>query len=297
MIQKDELDPEDELDMVLGPGHFYGQKQRNCEIAGTRFTEMSYAPSFKIPRHSHEYAFFGLVLEGGYTETYGRRDRECKPFYLLFHPEGEVHSEVHNDSVVRIFSIEPAQPWLEQVRERSGLLGNPFEFQGGTIVQLAVRLYHEFKDQDALAPIAMEGLLLELLAATCRCPADTSRPTPPRWLRQTRDLLQDRFSENLSLQEIAGVVGVHPAHLARSFRQHYHCTIGDYIRNLRGERARHVLATSETPLSEVALAMGYSDQSHFATAFKRHTGFTPTEYRRGSARKYRGLFHAATIAG
>ena len=41
-----------------------------------------------------------------------------------------------------------------------------------------------------------------------------------------------------------------------------------------------ILAQSDTPLAEIALAVGYSDQSHFATAFKRQTGFTPSQFRK-----------------
>ena len=148
------------------------------------------------------------------------------------------------------------------------------------MVQLAMRLYSEFRYRDALAPLAMEGLMLELLAAAGRCPASSADPRPARWLRQARDLVQGQFSENLSLQDIALAVGVHPAHLARSFRQQYDCTIGDYVRNLRMEQARQQLATTDTPLCDIALAIGYSDQSHFATAFKRHTGVTPTQFRK-----------------
>jgi AraC family transcriptional regulator len=241
---------------------------------------MSYSPAFTIPRHAHECAFFGFVLEGTYTENYERRSRECNPSSLLFHPEGEVHSEVHENVVVRIFSVEPAPSWLEQVHEHSDILKQPFACQGGPVAHLAVRLYREFREQDALTPIALEGLLLELLATVCRQPTGTATHTPPQWLRQARDMLQDQFAENLSLQEIACAVGVHPAHLARSFRQHFHCTVGDYLRNLRIEQSRHVLATSDTPLSEIALDMGYSDQSHFTTAFKRHTGISPGQYRK-----------------
>jgi len=262
---------------ILEPGNYFGHKQQSIEIAGGRFTEMSYAPDFAIPRHAHECAFFGFVLEGAYTETYECRNRECGPGSLLFHPEGEVHSESHEDVVVRIFSIEPAAHWLAQVRERASLLHQPFACQSGPMVQLAARLYGEFRDQDDVSAIALEGLLLELLAASCRQPTDTKSP---RWLRQVRDLLHDRFTGPTSLMAIAQTVGVHPAHLARSFRQHYHSTVGDYIRDLRIERARHYLTTSDTPLSVIALELGYSDQSHFATAFKRHTGLTPTQFRK-----------------
>src|SRR5262249_31357791 len=159
---------------------------------------------------------------------YEQRNRECSPSSLLFHPEGETHSEVHADVVVRIFSVEPAAHWLEQVRERSGLLTRPFACQSGPLVQLTARLYHEFRNQDALTPLALEGLLLELLTTAGRQPTEAK---PPGWLRQVRELLHDQFTEELTLQDIARTVGVHPAHLARSFRQHYRCTVGHYIRN------------------------------------------------------------------
>src|SRR5579871_1546393 len=211
------------MDPILAPGDFYGQKHRHFKIAGATFTEMVYFPAFKIPRHAHECAFFGLVLEGAYTETYERRNRECNSSCLLFHPEGEVHSEAHYDVVVRIFSIEPDLRRLAQAREVSNSLCQPLQFQNGPMVQLAMRLYSEFRNRDGLAALALEGLMLELLAAAGRSPAAAAEQQSSRWLRQARDLVHTRFAESLSLQDIAQAVGVHPAHLARSFRQRYHC--------------------------------------------------------------------------
>ncbi len=104
------------------------------------------------------------------------------------------------------------------------------------------------------------------------------KPSP--WLLQARDLLHDRFSEDLSLSEVAAAVGVHPVHLARVFRKEYGCTLGDYIRKLRVEFACRKLANSETPLAQIALLSGYSDQSHFSNAFRRQMGMTPGEFRR-----------------
>lgn len=266
--------------LLLRPGHFYGQKQRSHEIASARLTETFYSPSFTIPRHAHEQAFFGFVLEGAYSETYERRNRECLPSTLLFHPEGEIHSEAHEDTVVRIFSVEPASDILEHVRERSNQLRQPIESRGGALVGVTARLYREFREQDTLTPLAMEALVLELLITACRTTMDTNTGTPPAWLREVRDLLHDQFLDNLSLKEIGERVGIHPAHLARAFRQYYHCTVGDYVRSLRMEKARLELASTETPLSVLALSLGYSDQSHFATAFRRHTGIPPGQYRK-----------------
>jgi AraC family transcriptional regulator len=146
-------------------------------------------------------------------------------------------------------------------------------------------VHDEFRNQDGLSPLAMEGLTLELLAAAGRCQVTFAEQRSARWLRQARELVHDRFAENLSLQDIAVAVGVHPAHLARTFRQHYDCTVGDYVRILRMEQARHQLITTDTPICDIALAVGYSDQSHFTTAFKRHAGVTPTQFRKMSQQR------------
>jgi AraC family transcriptional regulator len=219
------------------------------------------------------------VLEGGYREIYGNRCRECSPSSLLYHPSGEIHSETHYDVVVRIFTIEPTQQLLTHVREYARTLDGPQEFRAGPLLRLGAYLYREFRSDDPLAPLAMEGVALELLAGIGRHNFRRT-PTAPRWLHSVCDLLQDRFHENLALCDIAETVGVHPAHLARTFCRYYGCTIGDYVRNLRTERARQELRTSDRPLAELALALGYADQSHFATSFKRQTGMTPGAFRK-----------------
>jgi AraC family transcriptional regulator len=265
---------------TLGPGDFYGNRQRSFVIPSARFTEMAYVPSFKIPPHAHERAFFGLILEGAYTERYERKSRDCGSSTVLFHPEGESHSEDHHDVVVRIFSVEPDPELLTRIRTRSSALHGPLESPGGSMTQLCGRLYREFRNPDPLSPIAMEGLVLELLTEAGRHSISPPEAHHPRWLREARDLLHDRFTEDLSLQEIAVTVGIHPTHLARTFRRCYGCTVGDYLRQLRIRQASHALATSNESLCQIALDAGYSDQSHFASAFKREIGLTPGQYRK-----------------
>jgi AraC family transcriptional regulator len=131
---------------------------------------------------------------------------------------------------------------------------------------------------DAL-PLAMEGLVLELLAETARSKDGVKKRRSPNWLAQVRELLHDRFPERLILDEIAGAVGVHPVHLCRVFRQQYRCTVGDYVRKLRLDFASRQLATSSASLAEIAFAAGFSDQSHFTKAFRRASGMTPVEWR------------------
>src|SRR5436305_1321800 len=65
-----------------------------------------------------------------------------------------------------------------------------------------------------------------------------------------------RHAERLSLAELAALAGVHPVHLAATFRRHLGCPVGQYLRQVRIDQARRLLAGSAAPLAEVALAVG-----------------------------------------
>lgn len=102
---------------------------------------------------------------------------------------------------------------------------------------------------------------------------------PPSWLTQARELLHGRFNDSLNLVEIANTVGVHPTHLARTFKKHYRTTMGEYVRRLRLDWATRQLSETEDSIAEIASSAGFYDQSHFSHLFKLHTGFTPAEFR------------------
>ena len=101
----------------------------------------------------------------------------------------------------------------------------------------------------------------------------------PGWLRRVIACLDETFCERLDLATLAGSVGVHPSHLARTFRRFRGKTVGDYVKGLRVQRAcREVLRG--TALPQIAQDAGFADQSHLTRAFKLVTGTTPAEYRR-----------------
>ena len=119
----------------------------------------------------------------------------------------------------------------------------------------------------------IEGLTLEIIAEASRH-LNVKENRSAHWLEQVRDILYDRFAENLSLEAIAQLIGVHPVHLASSFRRRYGCTIGDYRRRLRVEFACREFSKPNSSLAEVALAAGFSNQPHFSRIFKRFRGVT-----------------------
>lgn len=86
--------------------------------------------------------------------------------------------------------------------------------------------------------------------------------------------------QGITINQIAAEVGVHPLHLARTFRRFYNCSPGEYLRKSRIEFASNLLIYSNKTLVEIALFSGFSDQSQFSRSFKQHTGITPADFRR-----------------
>jgi AraC family transcriptional regulator len=263
----------------LPAGSFYGTTALRREVDGLVFVESVYREERCIPKHAHAHAFFNLVLEGAYTEVCGAKTRTRGPSTLALHPAGEVHADHWHGEVVRVFHVEVSPSRLEHVRECSPVLDAPGDFQGGSPVWLATRLYREHLRNDAASPLAMEGLAFEVLAECARCRGGNPERQPPRWLRKVRELLDGRFAEDLTHEAVAAAVGIHPVHLARVFRRHCGCTLGDYVRKLRVDYAARKLVSSDEPLARIACDAGFADQSHFTRSFKRQTGMTPAAFR------------------
>ncbi|KAA0942942.1 MULTISPECIES: helix-turn-helix transcriptional regulator [Streptomyces] len=98
--------------------------------------------------------------------------------------------------------------------------------------------------------------------------------------RRLRELLDERLLQGVTLQEAAGLVHAHPAHLVRAFSGAYGIPPHQYVMSRRVERARRLLLEGGTP-GEVAAATGFYDQSHLTRHFKRLVGVAPGRYRAG----------------
>ena len=102
---------------------------------------------------------------------------------------------------------------------------------------------------------------------------------PPGAVRRVREHVEVHLSESMDLAELASVAGLSVFHFARAFKQSAGVTPHHYLVHRRIERAQEMLARSELPLSGIALATGFSDQSHLARHFRQMLGMTPGQFR------------------
>ncbi len=123
--------------------------------------------------------------------------------------------------------------------------------------------------------------VVEASLAAVRAPDARTLPGGPlrREIALARRIIQDRFTQAISLGELAAEVGLSKFHLLRLFREEVGTTPHAYQLHLRISRAREML-DARAPAAEVALVCGFADQAHFTRAFKRIVGYTPGAFRK-----------------
>lgn len=141
----------------------------------------------------------------------------------------------------------------------------------------------------ARLPAESDRLLVDYLtlALTARItswfdhkPSDYHQAPAP--IRAAIDLMHASMSASIGLDDLATAAGLSPHHLCRRFRAEVGMTPHEYLRAIRVQHAKRMLAApGPVSLAQLALDCGFADQSHFSTVFKRVTGQTPTAYRRG----------------
>lgn len=252
---------------------------RRLELPNALLIEAVGTENITVPVHSHEQSHITLVLEGLCRETYMRKSRDLLPLDVTFFHPGESHSLRFSDKVFRSLDIEFNSKWLDHLLDMPLA---PLSLKGShnnSISWLLARLYKEFRESDDFSRIAIEGLTLEIVACLARASKQAQTKKAPPWLRLVVEKVREEFDCALTLSALAQSVGVHPSHLAQVFREHHRCTLGEFIRQIRIERAIEQMLDTDASLVDISLATGFSDQSHFSRVFKRATGMTPAEFR------------------
>jgi transcriptional regulator of acetoin/glycerol metabolism/AraC-like DNA-binding protein len=102
---------------------------------------------------------------------------------------------------------------------------------------------------------------------------------PPSVTRRVCDYIEGHLDEKIRLDGLAALAGLSTDHFARAFHQSVGAPPHTYLLRRRLEQVEQMLRETHTPLSEIALATGFSDQSHLARHFRRWAGMSPRQVR------------------
>lgn len=256
---------------------FHGATLRRRRFALFQVTETAYPADLCIPLHAHAAAYLGITVRGAAIQWCGRTEREAKAWALTWHPAGEIHQDRFGNSGAVGLSVELRPELVLRLGEAGADLSRGLHLCDGQSASLGARFFEEFRRDDDLCGLALEGILLETLTSQQRRRLGAEN-TPPSWLLRVRQLIRERAHEHWTLCSLAAAAEVHPVHFSRSFRRFQRCSIASFIRRARIERACDALQSGRGSLGEIAVACGFCDQSQFSKAFKTETGLTPRQY-------------------
>jgi AraC-like DNA-binding protein len=252
-----------------------GAQAVKAAVGAFGLQRLRFAPGHSMPWFEPEWGYLAIVLDGSMRKTFANATWALPRDSFATLPRGAGHSTAFGVKPTNVMTIYPATDesavlFMRFLRERSRIIAP-------AAATLGRRLALELEARDASWGLAVEGLVLQLLAMGEREASAKSR-RGTAWVSTVVELLRERAPCAPSLTELAAEAGVHPGHLARAFRQRFGVTVCQYSRNLRLEWAASQLA-GDSPLAVIAVEAGFADQSHFTREFRRHFGVTPGRYR------------------
>jgi AraC-like DNA-binding protein len=144
--------------------------------------------------------------------------------------------------------------------------------------------------------LALAGCVLEHTAVRARVSS-----APPRTGR-TRDTifaavdhLERTASEELSLSDVADVVGLSPYHFLRLFKREIGVTPYRFLMRTRVRNAIELLRDTSLPVTEIAFAVGFGDLSNFINFFRREVGCSPSQFRKAEPSNYLAAVRANPV--
>lgn len=224
--------------------------------------------------HYHENPHLSFVLRGGGVERRERSQFERLPGEVIFFHAGESHQCINKLFPARNLNLEIESGFLQNGLVSESAIGAAVA-RNPDVKFVMLRVYKELLTGDPLTATSIRMLLLGAFGSD-----RAATPRRPPWIETLRALLNDRWNEQLTLEELSASAGVHPVTVSKCFPKYFSCTLGEYMRKLKVEQSLRLMKSSPLSLTDVAHECGFSDQSHFTRTFKRLTGLLPRQYKK-----------------
>lgn len=255
---------------------------RLLRVNGARVSEIQYDSIEFCTMHWHSRPSLGIVLQGEISKEFAKSSILIESNGGFAMPAGILHTD-HFGAGTRIIMIEidASHPLsIERLKVCAPVFDHWIKIDDHRIGAIGRRIASELHQADSATMLAVDSLIGEALSiATRRASQTPGDSVAPHWLLQARDIARRSLNRRVTVAEIATQVGVHPAYLARRFRDEFGVTPGTYARNARLHWAAERLIRTDLAIAEIAIQAGFADQSHFTRAFRRFINQTPAQYR------------------
>jgi AraC family transcriptional regulator len=230
------------------------------------------------PQHAHVNPHLTLLLQGGTEEKWNNGVFERFAGDIVFYPTAKPHQNLQTRAGSKNLNFEFEPSFFKENEISESAMEMAADKTPATKF-LLLKVYKEMMFADPSSVESSRMLLLSLLEGPDRFYQKGSA-AHPAWIIKVREYIHDRWNEPVTLQELSFVAGVHPITISKHFPRYFSCTLGEYHRRLKIEKAFGLIKSSDLSLIEIAFECGFADQSHFIRVFRMMTGFIPNDFRR-----------------
>jgi AraC family transcriptional regulator len=266
------------MNVELRSGEFYGGIAARCACGHAVLSDVVHHCGRRLPEHTHERAYFSMLLHGGYRERLGSRTIDYQPYQVAYRPARLAHSDVVGPAGGRFLCLEVDAGIDDDDLLRRAV--SPLLLDCELSLLLARLGWRNAAGM--LDATTLESVTFELLGAAAGMRSSDERGVP-RWLEHCDELLHAQYTTSVRVADLARALDVHPVHLTRVFRRRHGRTIGGYVHVLRLRAACAAFARGDESLAQIAARLGYADQSHLTRRFKSAIGCSPAMFRRLAA--------------
>lgn len=259
-------------------------RETGIETLRAHFQGHAYDP------HWHDSYLVGVTEQGVQQFNCRRARHQSTPGRVFLLEPGDIHdgeAPVDGGFTYRMLYLDPQ--WLE--RELSAVFdeapqGSQLSFAHTLVddsrLSLATSQAFQALHSQELRIVRQSALDHVLAALTTHLHWRTRYREDPRLplvAQKAREYLHAHFQDDIAMSDLATAIGIDRYRLSRAFKAAYGLAPHAYLVQLRLARARHLLARGEHP-AQVAVALGFADQSHLGRWFVRAYGLTPALYRK-----------------
>lgn len=133
---------------------------------------------------------------------------------------------------------------------------------------------------DAVCQNLLELILLSLARSTKQDFRSVPRQKTTRECRLVEQYINEHYSQDITLEMLSSMVHLNKFYLVHAFKNYKGLSPINYLQQKRIEEARHLLESTNYPITKIAEVIGFSSQSYFSQTFKRTMGITPNAYRK-----------------
>ena len=266
---------------------FYCLRLKKLEQGGS-----VYRPPFK-----RSFYFLALLINTGKVEvSHGEQTVSDPDSYLVFHSPNLVYSFSHNNSLEGyVIYFKPAcfsffKPDFHKTFPLFDVLhANLFQFDHPTFERLAPHFEAVFtayegsgKERHMDARAKLLGLLYYLEEFGAEKKKENRPPTTQQGLLQKYiQLVNNHYIDKRTVQEYADLLSVTSNHLSQSIKQVSGKNAHAYITERLASEARSLIRYTDLEITEIAYQLNFSDPANFGKFFKKQTGVSPSEFRKG----------------